>query len=450
MKFFLTLTALLFSSLLLAQYEVGSKAVTYNDPDRAGRQVESAVYYPATTSGEDANIADGDFPVIVFGHGFVMSWDAYENIWEELVPKGYIMVFAKTESGFSPSHETFGQDLSFLVNQMQAENLDPDSVFYEHVTNKSAIMGHSMGGGATFLAAANNTSIETIVGLAPAETNPSAAEAAAKVGVPALVFHGSADGVTLATEHASLLYDGLTTACRNFISITGGAHCYYANSSFTCDFGEGTSSTGISIEREEQHQILFNYLTKWFDYTLRSNCAALSEFDSLLATDSRVTFQDDCDATSLLNTVTLDETVLTADQDGATYQWIDCNNSNAPILGATTKVYTAVSNGSFAVEITKDGCTVTSECVDITSLSTPDFNKSTVINIYPNPSKGTFNIKLLEPALLSVYNLMGKQVYKTTANSGVNKVQLKLASGAYIISVKTEDGRLSNRKLIIE
>ena len=42
-------------------------------------------------------------------------------------------------------------------------------------------MGHSMGGGAAFLASANNTAIETVIGLAPAETTPSAEAAAASV-----------------------------------------------------------------------------------------------------------------------------------------------------------------------------------------------------------------------------------------------------------------------------
>ena len=38
-----------------------------------------------------------------------MEWSAYQNLWEEIVPKGYIMVFPKTEMGlFSTDHQMDG------------------------------------------------------------------------------------------------------------------------------------------------------------------------------------------------------------------------------------------------------------------------------------------------------------------------------------------------------
>ncbi len=45
---------------------------------------------------------------------------------------------------------------------------------------------------------------------------------------------------------------------------------------------------------------------------------------------------------------------ITAKATGATYQWIDCNNGNTPLSGETKKNFTANSNGSYAVEITKN------------------------------------------------------------------------------------------------
>ena len=360
------------------------------------------------------------------------------------------MVFPTTEGGLANSHADFGLDLALCITEMQAANLDSASLFFNHVTDKAAIMGHSMGGGATFLAAANNSTIQTIVGLAPAETNPSAAEAAANVNVPVLVFHGSSDGVTPADEHASLIYDNLSPVCRNFISITGGAHCYYANSSFTCDFGEGTASSGISVTREEQQQTMYDYLTKWFDYKLRDNCAALSEFDNLLETDSRITFQDDCTEAAPSSEVTLAAATITATETGATYQWVDCDNSNTPISGETAREFTATSNGNFAVEITKGNCTVLSECIEISSLSTPNFETETEITIFPNPNNGDFKVKINEPGALTIYDLMGKLVFNKVISNGINLIQAKMASGAYIIAIKAESGKYVNRKLIIE
>jgi hypothetical protein len=47
------------------------------------RQIQSEIYYPVTTAGTDVSVAAGTHPVVVFGHGFVMAWNAYQNVWEE-------------------------------------------------------------------------------------------------------------------------------------------------------------------------------------------------------------------------------------------------------------------------------------------------------------------------------------------------------------------------------
>ena len=118
--------------------EIGHTTITFNAPARtggfgsgggAGRQIQSEIYYPSDIAGDDVPVANGQFPVIIFGHGFVMTWDAYENIWSELVPKGYIMVFPRTEGGFSPSHQEFALDLSLLVGKMQDLNTNTKQFF---------------------------------------------------------------------------------------------------------------------------------------------------------------------------------------------------------------------------------------------------------------------------------------------------------------------------------
>lgn len=277
------------SVFVIGQYQIGHTTITFNDPARTGgfgsgggtgRQIQTEIYYPATTAGDNAAAATGAFPVIVFGHGFAMAWDAYTNIWEHYVPDGYIMAFPRTEGSLipAPSHADFGLDLALVVQKIQAQNAISASVLYQHVNTNSAIMGHSMGGGATILAAQNNTNIKTIVGLAPAETDPSAIAAALNVSVPALIYSGSSDGVTPPTEHHIPIYDGLASNCKTFVSIVGGAHCYFANSNFNCDFGETTSSTGISIDRAAQQATTFASLDLWFDYILKGNTASLNTF----------------------------------------------------------------------------------------------------------------------------------------------------------------------------
>ena len=91
------------SSFVVAQnLSVGHATLTFNDPTRTGgfgsgagpgRQIQTEIYYPAAAAGENVAVANGQYPLIVFGHGFAMIWDAYSNIWNQLVPLGYIMAF---------------------------------------------------------------------------------------------------------------------------------------------------------------------------------------------------------------------------------------------------------------------------------------------------------------------------------------------------------------------
>jgi predicted dienelactone hydrolase len=108
--------SILFLVLFLAQFchaqvSIGHTTITFNDPTRSGgvgsgggpgRQIQTEIYYPATSAGTSTPFASGKFPIIVFGHGFAMTWDAYSNIWEHYVPRGYIMAFVRTESSLFP------------------------------------------------------------------------------------------------------------------------------------------------------------------------------------------------------------------------------------------------------------------------------------------------------------------------------------------------------------
>lgn len=245
--FVLAVFVLVFHTASTAQYAIGHRTITFNDPSRTGgfgsgggpgRQIQTEIYYPATSAGTSTPVASGVFPVITVGHGFVMPWDAYQNLWDYFVPKGYILAFPRTEGGFSPSHNNFALDLRVVNERMLLENSNTSSPFYQKISPKSAIMGHSMGGGASILAASGYTQITTVVGLAPAETTPSAISAANGISVPALIFSGAQDGVTPPATHHIPIYNGIpSTVCKTFVSITGGAHCYFANPNFNCDFG---------------------------------------------------------------------------------------------------------------------------------------------------------------------------------------------------------------------
>lgn len=57
---------------------------------------------------------------------------------------------------------------------------------------------------------------------------------------------------------------------------------------------------------------------------------------------------------------------LTASMAGVSYQWLDCDNGDAPISGENAQVLIAANSGNYAVEIEDSGCKDTSVCVAVT------------------------------------------------------------------------------------
>ncbi|MBK8599975.1 MAG: T9SS type A sorting domain-containing protein [Flavobacterium sp.] len=278
-------------------FAIGHTTISFIDASRGNRSIATELYYPADSNGDDVPLTattTQSFPVLTFGHGFVMTWDAYQNLWEALVPKGYIMAFPKTEGGLSPSHGEFGKDLAFVSSQIFNLGMLQSSPFYNRVSVMNAVMGHSMGGGAAFLAPQYNSNITTIVTLAAAETNPSAIGAANNINIPALVVAGSNDCVTPPVSNQESMYNALVSACKTFVSINGGSHCQMANSNFLCNFGEATCTPQPTITRDQQHIILEAYLGLWLDAQLKADCVAGLNFNTLINSDSRVTFQKNC------------------------------------------------------------------------------------------------------------------------------------------------------------
>ena len=277
-------------------YSTGHTTITFTDPARNNRQVPTEIYYPALSTGDDVPVATtgGKFPVISFGHGFLMSWDAYENIWNMLVPSGYIVALPKTEGTASPSHAAFAADLAFVIHSVTALSNNNVSIFYDRVDTMSCLMGHSMGGGAALLAAANNNQIKATATLAPAETNPSAIQASGSVSAPSLVIAGGNDCVTPISTNQQPMYENLSSPCKIFLEINGASHCQMADNNFICSIGESTCQPAPAISPSVQHTVIRRYLLPWLDFHLKGICSSGTEIENLLPSDPQISFRKDC------------------------------------------------------------------------------------------------------------------------------------------------------------
>ena len=255
---------------------LGHTTLTFSDATRNNRSIPCEVYYPATSAGDNTPalapsfLALNGYPAIAVGHGFVIGASSYGLIAEHLIPFGFVVALVNTETGFSPNHQEFGLDLAFVTHALQQESQNSTSVLYNIVNQeKEAVIGHSMGGGAAWLAAASDHLIDAVVGLAPAETNPSAIAAAPSVICNALVFSGSDDTVTPPADNHQPIFDGTNTVCKTFVTLTGGSHCGYIDAGTLCDFGE---PLGGSLARVDQQEAYLTMMTAWLRYFLNAEC----------------------------------------------------------------------------------------------------------------------------------------------------------------------------------
>ena len=138
-----------------AQQPIGTTSWLLIDDTRGGREIECDVRYPGVSDTAEAAPDNGPFPLVA------------------------------TAQTFAPSHQNFGLDLAFVANEMVQNGAT--GILDGWLQPHAAIAGHSMGGGATWLAASTNPLIDAVVAFAPAETNPSAVAAVVRVQYPDLL-----------------------------------------------------------------------------------------------------------------------------------------------------------------------------------------------------------------------------------------------------------------------
>jgi hypothetical protein len=142
--------------------------------------------------------------------------------------------------------------------------------------------------------------------------------------------------------------------------------------------------------------------------------------------------------------VTQVNNLLTVNTSGATsYQWLDCNNSNAAIAGATGQSFTATKNGSYAVRAVFGGCAAISSCYSVTTSGIADNNFENQLKLFPNPGQGEFFVDLGEryaTIKVEITDLNGRVVYVNTAqNEQIIPIHFSGASGLYFVSVRANE-----------
>ncbi len=174
------------------------------------------------------------------------------------------------------------------------------------------------------------------------------------------------------------------------------------------------------------------------------------------------TFGCDSTITTNISLIYIDTAViknnlsLTANASPALYQWLDCI-AGATISSANSQTYTASSIGSYAVEITKDGCIDTSSCYVISAADILAGGRP-IAAVYPVPANDNFTLVVqsekIETASIALLDFTGNVVKQQTTllSFGKNTIQQNissLAAGRYTLVIrKTSAGETITKTII--
>ena len=153
-------------------------------------------------------------------------------------------------------------------------------------------------------------------------------------------------------------------------------------------------------------------------------------------------------------TLTTNGNILTADASNATYQWLDCDNSNLPIGSETGQIFTATQSGNYSVIVTENACVDTSQCENVITVGVNNHFSKAELSVYPNPTNGRVHIDLISVTGLlktEIFNSLGELV-RSDIRKSVKSFDLQLpdTDGIYFIRLFDADGHVLSAKVLKE
>lgn len=216
-----------------ALLEAGTGPFTY-----ASTEVSqfSASGYGGGTIYHPTNVA-GPFAAIAISPGYTgtkstMSW------WgERLASHGFVVITIDTNSIYDQPYERAPQLMAALRQLVTFGNTSSHPIYRKVDPNRLGVMGHSMGGGGTLIAARDNPTLKAAIPLAPWNTSSDFSG----VRVPTLVVACESDSVAPVASHASPFYNSIpaSTTKKAFMEMNNGDHfCVMTGNDYTRIMGK--------------------------------------------------------------------------------------------------------------------------------------------------------------------------------------------------------------------
>lgn len=200
---------------------------TYDPQTDVDEFASATIFYPLTLSFDPPNGA------IAFVPGFRATGANYEWWGPALASLGYIVLILDTNT---PNDALAARSAALVaaVDFLIAENENSESPVSGKIdVDKIAIMGHSMGGGASLHAAAQmGDTVKAVVPLSLYCCEPGQPFSAdySSLTTPSLLIASAVDDVAPPAEHARLLYDSISSSApKIYMEFAEGDHMIVAN-----------------------------------------------------------------------------------------------------------------------------------------------------------------------------------------------------------------------------
>ncbi|WP_344028958.1 dienelactone hydrolase family protein [Pseudonocardia kongjuensis] len=181
-------------------------------------------------------------PAVVLGHAWLQPVRRYHELLRHLATWGFVAAAPNTQRGPVPSVSRFSADLNTVLDVCVGVRLGDGHISVD--ARRTALVGHGIGGGAAILAAAARERLGALVTLAPAETSPSAIEAAGRVTAPALHLAAAVDSLAPAAGHA----EPIARAAGGEVTLRS------IDKAGHLGFCEGTHWSSLLLQNRPQHR----------------------------------------------------------------------------------------------------------------------------------------------------------------------------------------------------
>ncbi len=186
-------------------FDVSTETVSSWEADGFGG---GTVYYPSDS--------DGPFGAVAISPGYTAGESTMSWYGPRLASRGFVIITIETESRLdfpSSRADQLMAALDYVTESSSASDIvDP---------SRLGLMGHSMGGGGTIEAAAENPQLETAVPLTPWHTTKNWSG----LDVPTMVIGAEDDSVAPVSSHAEPFYESMPGSLdKAYLELNGASH----------------------------------------------------------------------------------------------------------------------------------------------------------------------------------------------------------------------------------